>query len=1118
MSEKRKPTLTESQLRVVKHDQGDILVSASAGSGKTHVMISRIVRLILEKKTTVDRILATTYTEAAALEMKEKLKKALIEQAGKTGDVYIAKQIPQVDTADVGTIHSFCSKLLRAYFYNVGISPDYQILSDEDKAEMTELAMRKTFNKYYGEKDKRFLKLVDREGTRRSDNSLREKVLKAYAFFAEEDDFNYLLDKSVELYDEDKYIALFEKTKKEIIDLIKPRLIEAESLIGQATNENKPKLASAVVSLKTLLTGIVTTGNIFELSTIGNYKLGNRGEKNNPELRETVAKFLKSTIELLSGYCPPESSYQEYLNERVALKEHTEIFVELVKTFKKNYAKIKEEENLLDFSDLQSFALKLLQDESIRKLVSEKYDFIFVDEYQDVNAIQEKIISLLGRDNVFTVGDDKQSIYAFRGCRSEFFTEKKKRLEAEGKTTERLNDNFRSAKAIIDAVNKVFNYCMTEDDYGLNYQKDASLVYGGLFPEDQQGRFSVSAITSQGRARQNDVEDPRIYNVLNEYNKERQSEDEQEVVSEVVKIIEKELQSTYYNVKEDKVLPITYKDIVILVSKSSTKVKALIKGLVKRGIPITTSAEENVLEYPEIIMLVGVLKAIDCMKQDIPLATTLLSPVGNFTDEDLFKISSFAKKNMEEEPEYFYQAYEYCLEHLDDKLGEKLKNFHKKFTSFRALSDFLSAGEAVEKLVSDCDYVAHFYADGYGSEKVERITAFLNYVYKAGAEISLRELIKKLSLTEVMEECSANKNAVQIMTMHKSKGLEFPVVINFALDTPFSTRDETGTILFDRNFGLITKFFIDGERTHKETLIRKIVLRNKQKEKLKEQMRLLYVAMTRATYSMHLVFNVKADGEEIKPNSFLYFFPPDLLEVSALPQEKGLSEQIAPVRKVVVGKAEEGDVNMLTRTLTFDYPHQADVDLPLKSSVTEATKKVYEEDYFPVHEMFKDSSQSTEDGTTAHKILECFDFFGKETVKECARRLIDEGILAKESVQKLNLDKIQSAINQAFIDSLKGRTLYREKAFIMSMPAKMLFGTNTDSEVLVQGIIDLLAIDEKTATIIDYKYSSKSRDELEKTYSPQLNMYAYAVEKILGLTVTEKKVVSLLTGEVVTIK
>ena len=1115
MSEKRKPTLTATQKRVVNHNQGDILVSASAGSGKTHVMISRIVRLILEKKTTVDRILATTYTEAAALEMKEKLKKALIEQAGKTGDVYIAKQIPQVDTADVGTIHSFCSKLLRAYFYHLGISPDYQILSDEDKAEMTDLAMRKTFNDYY--KDERFIKLVDREGTRRSDNSLREKVLKAYAFFAEEVDFDYLLDKSIELYNEDNYIALFESTKKEIIDLIKPKLIEAETLIGYATSTNKPKLATAIINLKTLLTGIVTTGNIFELSTIGTYKLGNRGEKSDPEFRSSVAKFLKETAELLSGYCPPESSYQEFLNERASLKEHTEIFVEVVKAFRDNYAKIKKEENLLDFSDLQSFTLNLLQDESIRKSVSEKYDFIFVDEYQDVNAIQENIMTLLGRDNVFTVGDDKQSIYAFRGCRSEFFTEKKKRLKEEGKTTEKLNDNFRSARAIIDSANKVFSYCMTEETYGLNYQKDASLVYGGLFPEDQQGRFSVSAITSQGRAQQSDVEDPRIYNVLNEYNKESQTEEEKAIVSEVVNIIEKELQSTYYNVKEDKVLPVTYKDIVILVSKSSTKVKALIKGLVKRGIPITTSAEENVLEYPEIIMLVNVLKGIDCMKQDIPLATTLLSPVGNFTDEDLFKISSFAKKNREEKLEYFYQAYEYCLEKLDDELGERLKNFHKKFTSFRALSDFLSAGETVEKLVNDCDYVAHFYADAYGNEKVERITAFLNYVYTAGADITLHELIKKLSLTEVMEECSSSKNAVQIMTMHKSKGLEFPVVINFALDNPFSTKDETGTIIFDRTFGLVTKFFLDKERTHKETLVRKMVLRNKGKEKLKEQMRLLYVAMTRATYSMHLVFNVKEDGE-VKPNSFLYFLPPDMLEASTLPQTNGLSNQTAPIRKVVVGKAEESDVNALTKSLTFDYPYKADVDLPLKSSVTKATKKAHEEEYYPVQEIFKDSSQKAEDGVTAHKILECFDFFGNESIKECAERLIADKVLEKESVQKINLDKIQNAINLEFIESLKDKTLYREKAFLMNMPAKMLFGTETDSEVLVQGIIDLLAIDEKTATIIDYKYSSKNREELEKTYSPQLNLYAYAVEKILGLTVTEKKVVSLLTGEVVPIK
>ena len=1125
--------LTSHQLNAIGHENGDILVSASAGSGKTFVMISRIVRLVLEGKTTVDKILATTFTEAAASEMKDKLKKALAKKVAETGDENLAKQIPLVGNADVCTIHSFCAKLIRTYFYTVGLAPDFKIITEEEQTVYVNRALKSTFNYFYAKKDEKFLRLVDRT-CKRSDADLRKEVLSAYAFCSEEVDFDGLLEKSIQNTQKENFENIIDKCQATLLAYLEKQIIKMKMLSVEVEKQGFKKLYNKLISCIAFYEVFSKNGSIFcPAFEKKDYTLGNSGEK--CDLRVEVAQLLKETCNALVQGVYNYSSKEECLNECGVIGENTESFVELVKTFNTKYKAEKLEDNYLDFSDLQRYALKILSDESVRKEISDKYDYIFVDEYQDVNALQEKLISMIGKDNVFTVGDDKQSIYAFRGSRSEFFVEKQKKMKEDGKTTEKLNDNFRSAINVVNAVNDVFDSCMTEENYGISYKDKARLIYGKRFPEGYDGRFEIHAITSNKTAGKVEEEkSAEIYDVLKNLTPEEDA-DERATVEEVIKIIETETgkngtAKTYYDLKDKKEKKVEYKDIVILISKSSVEVSALVKALIKRGIPITYQEEEQLLDYPEIKTIINILSAINCMAQDIPLANVLKSTYGGFTDEDLLAIVRQAEKGREknksksvekgDEDKSFYSAYKYCLDGGEENLKARLTAFNEKFNKLRELADFCSVAEVVEKIIDDCEYIESQAVTPYGEEKAGRIKEFSEYVSSVGGDISVREFLKRFTLTggKVEKSATARDNAVRIMTMHKSKGLEFPVVINFGLSSSFSTQELERIFLHDRQYGLVSSAYDDTNRTVKNGFLRTIVLNKIKADAVKEQMRLFYVAMTRATYSLHLVFaKAKKQSEEIK--SLAGFIPIEMIEEVDC-ERAGLEKIESATNEIetTIGVPDDSLVKGYEKAFKFDYGYTYETTMPLKSSVSAANREIESKEETVHYAFNEEEGQSTEDGVTAHKILEHFDFESGENVFSQVEKLIAKGVVEREKVEKLKLENIDRAINSGAFDIVKGKKLYREKSFLSFVPAKMLFGGESKSGVLCQGVIDLLVIDETGATVIDYKYSAKSEKALKESYAKQLNLYAYAVETALDIKVTGKKIVSLLTGKVTEIE
>ena len=419
------PTLKKEQEQAINHDSGNIIVSASAGSGKTFVMIERAIRLICENKTHVKEILAVTFTEAAASEMKEKLKKALTDRVI-NGEKKFASEIADIGTADICTLHSFCGRLIRSYFFVAGIAPDFKVIDETEMAEFKKDAIDKTFKEFYQGKEDWFLSLVDKYKCNRRDDEFKNIILSLYDFANAEKDPDSLISASINLYTKENYLRI----KTQYKDMLIRELIPIKNDIVYAMHNLKVLDIKQGVEFADRLYDDITVIeriDIFRLKEFEGYKPKYSFPKKIDEevlrLKNLLVSSRDKMGDIINRYCASlgEEETEESLEK---LRTHSENLFKVLNKFRENYSNLKASENVLDFDDLEHNAIKVLSDENIRAEVQKKYKYVFVDEYQDVNGVQEDIVSKVSNNNLFMVGDVKQSIYGFRGCNPNIFLNK----------------------------------------------------------------------------------------------------------------------------------------------------------------------------------------------------------------------------------------------------------------------------------------------------------------------------------------------------------------------------------------------------------------------------------------------------------------------------------------------------------------------------------------------------------------------------------------------------------------------------------------------------------------------------------------------------------------------
>ncbi len=1113
---------TVEQEKAVYHDKGNILVSASAGSGKTHTMIERVKRLILEKGVSVNQILAVTFTESAAADMKEKLKKALTEQIGNGDNKTLIKELNEIPTADISTLHSFCGRLIRQFFFEVGLSPDFKIIDETESSVMRFECIEKTFKEFYDLGEEWFYTLIDRHAVGRTDGNLKELILSAYAFCDSEAEPERLMDAYKENYSENGFNDFLTKYKSaldaQLEKVLKDALEALETFKFYQYKKATDFTATLISDVKEILNG----EDIYVVKKFENYSLRLDVERKlDPtasEYKEVVADArdkVKDLCKRFAKHLTDKESDRKYFNE---CAKHTEWFTRVLRRFSEIYDKEKREENVLDFNDLEHFALKILRNKEICENVQKKYEYVFVDEYQDTNGVQEEIINLIANDNLFMVGDIKQSIYGFRGCRPDFFDKKFKRMQALGQDVVQLNHNFRSAENVINMVNCVFNYCMVKKYFGSNYKGSSELVSGGVYPMDKSGRAELHFLQKQEKAKKQE-EQPRVYDILEQIKTDKEDETAN-VASLLTKIINDELTKTYFDPKEQKEKKVTYGDIAILTrSKNSQFVLDLVKGLNRHGIPVSSDVKENVCDFPEISTMVNALRLTDCFLLDIPLASTLKSPIGGFTDGDFYEIVDFYRTKNQDAHGSFCDAFNYYISTATTPLSKRLKAFKEYFDGVRTLSDFVGAEGVMNKLVKDKDLDGFLLAEKYGRVKYARLKRFISASVAGGRRLTVKEFLHKVDTCPDafgFSECG-EENTVKAMTIHASKGLEFPVVIVCGLERAMNSEDEQGEILFSRDYGFAVKRYDDLLRTKEETLLRGVIKEDMKRERVKEEMRLFYVALTRAKYSLHLTFESKEDNrkeEFLGADKFLDYIPEYIEATGHKETDFDFIKLYNGVETIMIGKADQGKMQKMIENFAYVYPNAAETKLPLKTDVTAAAKT---DDGGYSYVLFDEPSPDPERGIIAHKLLEHFDFNSPLDLYKQSKIMVENGTLTEEELSKINLERIGKALCSDELERVKGLKTYREKTFICAIPANMVMDTESKESVVMQGMIDLLAVDSDRAVVIDYKYSALDSDSLVKKYKKQLDLYAYAVEKVLKTRVEDKIIINIFTGDVVSL-
>ena len=1108
------------QLQAINHDSGNLLVSASAGSGKTTVMIERLIRVISSGRADVNSVLAVTFTEAAASDMKEKLKKALIKSVS-LGNENLAKYLPEVATADICTLHSFCGKIIRTYFFEVGVSPDYQI-ADENKSEVLKKeCIDRVFSEYYANGDQKFLELASKLSVRRKNEEFKKIILKLFEFFGGEanpiekaksfldsslDRFNGLLKE----YEESLFnqlIPLKEKILEDRVMLANDGLVKGEAFANGLLEVVEKLLSGGVYSVKDL--------KDFKVALNFDSKPSELGLQIKAELTDIRAHLTKIVDNYSKYVTDRDTDYKIFVETTLdAVK-----LVEILENFTKSYSKAKREENLLDFDDLEHYAFRILSNDEIRKSVKEKYKFVFVDEYQDVNGVQAALINLIANDNLFMVGDAKQSIYGFRGCNPEFFTEKAKNMPLNGQKTIYLNYNFRSADAIIKTVNSIFTYAMTESVYGESYLSSL-LVSGGLYPQNATGRVQIHHLQKPPQNRK-EKETPRIYDLLEEIKDNSNRNNASGVANLVADIINSELGKTYYDVKSEKEKKITYGDICILARKrENALVTRLVNGLIAQNVPVVSEVKQSIIAMPHLQTLINALRLIDNFSDDVALASTLKSGLGGFTDEDLAEMVIFYNEDKSNKYGTFSDAYAYCISNLDGELGKKLKDFDERFNKLRVLADFCGAYEILKRIIEKTDFIAQILAESRGEYKLKCLNKFLEVANPQDKRLTVSELIALVDADSKQFYLSPDidEDNVRVMTMHASKGLEFPVVIVCGLEEKITGKDKSVACMTDRNYGLALKHFDLKTKISSETLLRGVIKRKMAENGFKEELRLFYVATTRATYSMHLIYQT-TDGEKRNPlhlaDSLVDFIPTALPVTSHSYEESDCAVQ-ERIRKVLVGKSDQEVKAQILKDVNYSYPFKEQTTLPIKTSVT-AQMELAEWQEGELEHLSDGGRTDIERGIIAHKIMEHLDFKSDLSVYEQTLNMIEQGVISKQDADKVQIDRLENAVKNPLLSFTKNATLYTEKSFISGVDSKLAVGVDTSEKVLIQGVIDLLAIVGEGAYIVDYKYSTLTAPSLKLKYEKQLKVYESALSNATGVKVLGKFILNFYTGEVVQI-
>lgn len=881
---------TEEQQQVISLRNRNILVSAAAGSGKTAVLVQRILSKVMDEKQPVDidRLLIMTFTRAAAGEMKERISNALEQALYENPDnEHLQRQMTLIHTAQITTIDGFCSYIIRNYFHLIGLDPGYRTADEGELKLLKEEVLKHLIEEAYASKDEKYLDFVECYASGKTDEGIKEYILNVYDAAMSHPQPKEWLQGCLDVYKVENLEALRKQKWITLLwEAVEEELTEAEEILQKAreicVEPDGPYLYEEAIASDLLLVRQLrekADEKAFDelAQLLGNLSYARLSTKKTPDvdnakkeqvkaLRQEVKDALK---ELGSRYFTGTEEQILFLLQKC--RGPMESLVELVLAFMERFAEKKRDKNLLDFTDMEHFALQILMEEDeeghqipsqAARELSEKYDEVLVDEYQDSNLVQELLTNLVSgwinqRKNIFMVGDVKQSIYRFRLARPELFMEKYKRYSLEESDEQRidLHKNFRSRREVLESINFIFRQIMGEDLGGIVYDEAAALYPGAVFPEGRSEAFVKTEVLLVEKDGEELLEEGG--------NQNPQELEALAIAQKILQIVGKEEvldkgTGTYRKAE--------YGDIVILLRTAYGWAETFSQVLGSKGIPSYTASRTGYFSALEIVTILNYLRVCDNPLQDIPLTGVLRSPIVGCTCEELAMIRNECPKGMFYESVCAYvengQFVLFPEEDETEPLKAKLRSFLEQLEEIRRLAAYTPVHQLILHVLKVTGYGDYARALPGGEQRSANLHMLVEKAmdYEKTSYRGLFNFIRYIEQLQKYEVDFGEVNlsgtgggSVQIMTIHKSKGLEFPIVFAAGMGKQFNFQDRNATLLIHPELGFGADAILPKERMILSSLQKQIIRRELQKESLGEELRVLYVALTRAKEKLIMI-------------------------------------------------------------------------------------------------------------------------------------------------------------------------------------------------------------------------------------------------------------------------
>lgn len=1008
---------TNEQLQAIQEKDSNILVAAAAGSGKTAVLVERIIHKIIDEQMDIDKILVVTFTNAAASEMRERILEAIYKKLEENPEnVHLQRQIILLNKASICTIHSFCLDVIHNHFYEIDLPSNFKIADTAEIDLLKQEVLDDLFEQKYTENDKDFIELLENYTNYRGDEALQELVLKIYKFIQSSPFPIKWLQEKLELL-KIEYKDIFQTIWGDLIiqaveDDIQESIMQLETVKSKmALYPEMTKFYQKICEDLIILKDLQNYNSWDELYikllnfNFSNWpvdkKVTNDLKEDSKEIRDKVKKHIKEkTAKLLS------CSQEQAVKDLKIITPILEKLANLVTEFTKNFAEKKKEKNCIDFNDIEHFALKILLDENnnpteVAKKYKEKFEEIAIDEYQDSNLVQEAILTSISKgNNIFMVGDVKQSIYKFRQARPELFLQKydeyknKEEKAQEDNLKIQLFRNFRSRQNILNITNLVFESIMSKELGDINYNENEYLNYGANYPEPEE-------IKNYAGIAELDIIDLKEDESITAFEGEEDEEEQERVEDDVLEAkfvankIQELLNSDYMVFdKKQGYRKIRPKDIVILLRATSNLSPIYEKELSDLELPVFSDTSGTYLDTVEIQTILSVLKIIDNPLQDIPLVVVLRSSICNFTDNDLITIR-LTDRNCN-----FYEALIKTRLICDGDLKNKIESFLEKLEKWKSISQYMPLDEFIWQIYLDTGYYQYVGLLPNGAMRQANLKTLFEKA-KQYEKASFKGLFNFIQFIDKLKKQNGdlasakligeNEDVIRIMSIHKSKGLEFPVVFLCNSHKKFNMQDLNDIILLHQDIGF-GPTVMDTTKKIKYSSIAKDAIKLKMKqETLSEEQRILYVALTRAKEKLYITGrskdftkyvqdknkvlemyeseNIKLDAKLMKKaNSYLdwimyvYLFnqgrtitlkgeqyklsdiitlnvsnKKDLLKTLAkeeVVEQIDLKEKIGQILKNKSDEENRKSEQALKELLEWKYDYIVDTTLPTKSSVT----------------------------------------------------------------------------------------------------------------------------------------------------------------------------------------